>query len=209
MSFDVPMFPLSMVVYPHQMIALIVFEPRYRALLDDIDETQEFGTCLIARGSEVGGGDERTNVGTWLRVRGSQRFADGQTFLAVEGVRCIRIDEWAPDDPYPRARISERCCEDVMIDPDLLELAETSVRALRTLQSEVAPDEVAPVRVEMAKDPWERAWQLCAMTPMATLDQFKVLSLENPNERLALLNEICCERYGDYQRLLAMGPPGV
>ncbi len=198
-----------MVVFPHQMIGLIVFEPRYRTLLDDIDLTQEFGTCLITRGSEVGGGDERTSVGTWMRVRGVQRFPDGKAFLAVEGVKCIRVDGWLPDDPYPRAEISERCCEDVMINPDLLGLAETSVRALRTLQSEVTPDEVAPVRVEMAEDPWERAWQLCAMTPMATFDQFKVLSLENPNDRLVLLNEICCERYGDYQRILAMGPPGV
>ncbi|NNN03798.1 MAG: LON peptidase substrate-binding domain-containing protein [Acidimicrobiaceae bacterium] len=209
MGLNVPMFPLSMVVFPHQMIGLIVFEPRYRTLLDDIDLTQEFGTCLITRGSEVGGGDERTSVGTWMRVRGVQRFPDGKAFLAVEGVKCIRVDGWLPDDPYPRAEISERCCEDVMINPDLLGLAETSVRALRTLQSEVTPDEVAPVRVEMAEDPWERAWQLCAMTPMATFDQFKVLSLENPNDRLVLLNEICCERYGDYQRILAMGPPGV
>jgi hypothetical protein len=38
---------------------------------------------------------------------------------------------------------------------------------------------------------------------MSTLDQFKVLSLSNPNDRLRLIAEICCERYGDYQRMLA------
>ena len=42
------------------------------------------------------------------------------------------------------------------------------------------------------------------MTPMSTLDQFKVLSLANPNDRLRLLSEICCERYGDFQRMLAI-----
>ena len=41
------------------------------------------------------------------------------------------------------------------------------------------------------------------MTPMSSLDQFKVLSLSNPNDRLHLVAEICCERYGDYQRMLA------
>jgi hypothetical protein len=41
------------------------------------------------------------------------------------------------------------------------------------------------------------------MTPMSTLDQFKVLSLSNPNDRLRLVAEICCERYGDYQRMVA------
>jgi hypothetical protein len=50
------------------------------------------------------------------------------------------------------------------------------------------------------------------MTPMSVLDQFKVLSLSNPNDRLRLLAEICCERYGDYQRMLATdvtSPPFV
>jgi hypothetical protein len=40
---------------------------------------------------------------------------------------------------------------------------------------------------------------------MSTLDQFKVLSLSNPNDRLRLVAEICCERYGDYQRMLMLG----
>jgi hypothetical protein len=42
------------------------------------------------------------------------------------------------------------------------------------------------------------------MTPMSMLDQFKVLSLGDPSDRLRLLAEICCERYGDYQRMLAI-----
>jgi hypothetical protein len=56
----------------------------------------------------------------------------------------------------------------------------------------------------MDPDPEVRSWQLCAMTPMSALDQFKVLSLGDPNDRLRLLAEICCERYGDYQRMLAI-----
>jgi hypothetical protein len=31
------------------------------------------------------------------------------------------------------------------------------------------------------------------------------LSLSNPNDRLRLVAEICCERYGDYQRMLMLG----
>jgi len=198
------MFPLGMVVFPHQIVGLCIFESRYQRLLEDVRESQTFGTCLIARGSEVGGGDERTFVGTMLNIRGQQLMADGKILVVVEGVSCFAIDTWLDDQPYPRALAEERCCDDVMIDPDLLRLAETSVRALRHLQSEVAADEVFPGNCAMAEDPWVRSWQLCSMTPMALLDQFKVISLSDPNERLRLLVEICCERYGDYQRLLAM-----
>jgi hypothetical protein len=56
----------------------------------------------------------------------------------------------------------------------------------------------------MDADPWVRSWQLCSMTPMSTLDQFKVLSLSDPNDRLRLVAEVCCERYGDYQRMVAI-----
>ncbi len=198
------MFPLGMVVFPHQIVGLCVFESRYQRMLADVADAMRFGTCLIARGSEVGGGDERTAMGTMLRIRGQQQLPDGKILLVVEGESCFEIESWLEDDPYPRALAEERCCDDVMIDPDLLRLAETSVRALRHLQSEVAADEVFATNCSMAEDPWVRSWQLCSMTPMALLDQFKVISLRDPNERLSLLGEICCERYGDYQRMLAV-----
>lgn len=198
------MFPLGMVVFPFQVVGLYVFEPRYQKLLEDVADSSRFGTCLIERGSEVGGGDERSFVGTMLNVRGQQRMPDGNILLVVEGVSCLRVEEWLEDRPYPRAIVDDRFCDEVTIDAELLSLAESSVRALRHLQSEVAADEVFSINCSMAEDPRVRTWQLCAMTPMGTLDQFKVLSLRNPNERLALLTEICCERYGDYERMLAV-----
>ena len=199
------MFPLSMVIYPFQTVGLYVFEARYQQLLADIESTHLFGSCLISRGSEVGGGDERTLVGTLVRLEGRQELGNGQSLIMVRGLNCFTVDTWLEDAPYPRARISERCCDDVMIDPDLLGLAKSSLRALLALQSEVHPELRINPHCDLPSDPWELAWQLCSMTPMAVLDQFKVLSLSDPNERLTLLVEICCERYGDFQRLLAEG----
>ena len=198
------MFPLGMVVFPHQVVGLCVFEPRYQQLLQDVSNDQLFGTCMIARGSEVGGGDERTMVGTLLRILGSQQLPDGQTLIMAEGTECFQIASWESDAPYPRAMVSERCCDFVMIDSDLLQSTQSAVRARRTLQSEVYPDEGLQGSCEMSEDPWIRSWQLCSLTPMSTLDQFKVLSLSDPNERLRLILEICCERYGDYQRMLSV-----
>jgi Lon protease-like protein len=198
------MFPLGMVVFPHQVVGLCVFEPRYQRMLQDIDSVHVFGTCLIERGSEVGGGDQRTWVGTVMRILASQQLTDGQTLLMVEGTDCFEVAQWLEDEPYPRAEVRERCCDDVGIDSALLQSTESAVRALRTLQSEVMADQCLKSNCEMDSDPWVRSWQLCSMTPMSTLDQFKVLSLSNPNDRLRLVAEICCERYGDYQRMLAI-----
>ena len=60
-----PMFPLSAVLFPHSSMPLHVFEPRYRELMRDcLAGDGRFGIVLIERGSEVGGGDERSTLGT-------------------------------------------------------------------------------------------------------------------------------------------------
>ncbi len=203
MDRELAMFPLGMVVFPHQTVGLCVFEPRYHRLLADVEGERRFGTCLIERGPEVGGLDERTSVGTMLEILGSHRLTNGQTLLVVEGLECFEVTRWLADDPYPRATIGERCCDEVVIEPALLASTESAVRSLRALQSEIVADQCLQRNVPMDDDPRVRSWQLCALTPMSVLDQFKVLSLSNPNDRLRLVAEICCERYGDYQRMLA------
>ncbi len=63
------MFPLGTVLFPSMVLPLHVFEPRYRQLtLECIEAEREFGVVLIARGSEVGGGDQRRSVGTLARI---------------------------------------------------------------------------------------------------------------------------------------------
>ena len=201
------MFPLGMVVFPHQVVGLCVFEPRYRQMLSDITPENQFGTCLIERGSEVGGDDQRSSVGTVVQILGAHHLIDGKTLIMVEGVGCVEVATWLSDDPYPRALVKERCCDEVAIEPALLKSTQSAVRALRNLQSELFADQCLQTNCEMDADPWVCSWQLCSMTPMSVLDQFKVLSLSNPNDRLRLLAEICCERYGDYERMLATDMP--
>ncbi|HEY1824671.1 MAG TPA: LON peptidase substrate-binding domain-containing protein [Acidimicrobiales bacterium] len=204
MSREIAMFPLGMVVYPHQTVALCVFEPRYHRLLEDVEAERRFGTCLIERGSDVGGGDQRSFVGSVVEILGTQCLSNGQVLVVAEGIECFEVVEWLRDDPYPRAVVGERCCDKVAIDPALLKSTESAVRALRALRSEMLADECLQSNVAMDADPRVRSWQLCALTPMSILDQFKVLSLSNPNDRLRLVAEICAERYGDYQRMLAV-----
>jgi len=204
MKRELAMFPLGMVIFPYQTVGLCVFEPRYHRLLADVEGEHRFGTCLIERGSEVGGLDERTSVGTMLEILGTHRLSNGQILIVVEGVECFEVDQWLADDPYPRARVGKRCCDDVTIERALLRSSESAVRALRTLQSEVFADQCLQRDCAMDDDPKVRSWQLCALTPMSVMDQFKVLSLSNPNDRLRLVAEVCCERYGDYQRMLAV-----
>ena len=99
-----PMFPLGSVLVPGLLLPLHVFEPRYRALVHDVLAADgRFGVTLIERGSEVGGGDERTAVGTAAQIVQAEESPDGRWGILAVGEERIRVLRWLDDDPYPRA----------------------------------------------------------------------------------------------------------
>jgi hypothetical protein len=101
------MFPLEVAMLPGEELPLRIFEPRYTALVSDCLATDDpaFGVVLIAAGREVGGGDTRSDVGALAHITECADFGDGRYRLrCVMGER-IRVLEWHPDDPYPRAAV--------------------------------------------------------------------------------------------------------
>ena len=98
------MFPLESALLPNQDLPLRIFEPRYGALVRHcVDTGEPFGVVLISRGREVGGGDARCDVGVLCRINECiDEGVDRYSLRCRTGER-IRVCEWLPDDPYPRA----------------------------------------------------------------------------------------------------------
>ena len=108
------MFPLQSALLPGEDLPLRVFEPRYSTLVADCLATDDpaFGVVLIARGREIGGGDERHDVGALARIAAVRRprrrpiSAEMQCAGTVPGHRMASrrpisravIEEW-PDEP--------------------------------------------------------------------------------------------------------------
>ena len=103
----IPMFPLNLVLFPGQILPLHIFEDRYRLMVKEIiDKDREFGVVLIERGSEVGGGDTRKNIGTLAQIIDYEKSNDGRWFLLTQGTKRIEATRWIEDLPYPRAEVS-------------------------------------------------------------------------------------------------------
>src|SRR6476646_946546 len=115
-----PMFPLGSVLLPGGVLPLHVFEPRYRALVQDClaSAEHEFGVVLIERGFEVGGGDFRCLVGTVARMVQVAELDDGRYALVTIGTRRIRVNGWLPDDPYPKADVEDWPDEEDFTSPE-------------------------------------------------------------------------------------------
>ncbi len=186
-----PMFPLGSVLFPHAQLPLHVFEPRYRALAEScLAGDGEFGVVLIERGSEVGGGDTRFSVGTVARIVAAGRLPDGRYLLATEGTRRLRVREWLPDDPYPRAEI------ELLGEPgapsDAGAARDDVERLLKRVLAMAAELGDAPQSIDVVldDDPAHAAFEAAAAAPIGPLDAQRLLELDDPRERLAQLHAL-------------------
>lgn len=185
------MFPLGSVLVPSLGLPLHVFEPRYRALVHDcLAGDREFGVVLIERGSEVGGHDTRSDVGTVARIIEAAELPDGRWAIGAVGVRRLRVVRWLPDDPYPKADVEH--WPDAEPGPDSRGLVEVMMARLRqalALSAE-AGDAVAPATIELSDDPVVISYQAIAVAPVGPLDQQRLLAAPTPEVRLAELDAL-------------------
>lgn len=191
------MFPLGTVLFPSAFLPLHVFEPRYRAMVQHcLDGEQEFGVVLIERGSEVGGGDVRTLVGTVARIIEAQQLDDGRWVLGTVGTHRIRVRGWLAEDPFPRAEVERWDDEDTPgLDLDLEHLYQHAVARLRrvlALKAELAEPAV-DATVELSADPVLGSYQCAAVAPLGPADQQVLLAASGAGPRLSLLTRLLGE----------------
>ncbi len=204
MSDDGPrlaMFPLGTVLFPGGALPLHVFEPRYRTMVDEVMAAdRRFGAVLISRGSEVGGGDQRVDVGTEARIAEAEPLPDGRWVLVATGTRRVRVESWLPEDPYPLARV-RALPDDGPADGALARAAGAAIRRAWGLLSELGRGPA------IRRDPGEDPWRLCDAAPLGALDRQRLLEIDDPTERLATLVELVDEVAADVHRMLAHGGP--
>lgn len=199
------MFPLSAVLFPGGLLPLHVFEPRYRAMVADClaAEPHDFGVVLIARGSEVGGGETRTNVGTVAHIEALSRAEDGRYALLARGTRRLRVLRWLPDDPYPVADVE--VLDDSGAPATALEEAAAAVARVEALVSELGHASGDSGRWAAAGGGEDPVWALCRRLPSGPLDRQRLLATDDAGDRLALLTEMAGDLAEDLVRLLSQG----
>ncbi len=198
---ELPMFPLSTVLFPHMVLPLHVFEPRYQALLEDVlaAPEREFGVVLIARGQEVGGGDRRTDVGTVARVIRTEELDGGRALVIAIGTRRLQVERWLPDDPYPRAEVADRIdTHDHRAVRGVVTATVPRLRRVLALQADLGQDAVEPT-FDVAEDQEVACWQAAILSPLNPHDAQRVLTIDDCAERLRLLDDLLAGIEGTLQ----------
>lgn len=109
---DLPLFPLSSVLFPGAPLPLHIFEQRYRDLVAELlhrpeGEERRFGVVAIRSGRESGPAvPDLHRVGTAATVRSVSGYSDGRYDLLCLGARRFRLIEVdATSKPYLVGRV--------------------------------------------------------------------------------------------------------
>ncbi len=181
---EIPLFPLSAVLYPGGRLHLKVFEARYVDMTSScLRSGKPFGVCLVRRGQEVGAPAEVAEVGTLARIVTADMRATGIFELEIEGgQRFVVQDTRVQDDRLMLARVTLKPDE----PPEPLTDAYAACMRLLKLVAEEYPDtRLTPLRAEM---PWV-GYRLAEILPLKLSVRQALLEMNDSRMRLSLLLE--------------------
>lgn len=112
----IPLFPLNVVLFPHQPLPLHIFEPRYKAMVRDcLEESKEFGVLLVHQG-------QLFQNGTCARIENIlERYDDGRLKILTLGKKRFRVRRVLEGKPYLEGEV-EFWDDDRALDPKVEEL---------------------------------------------------------------------------------------
>jgi Lon protease-like protein len=179
-----PLFPLGLVLIPHELVPLHIFEERYKLMIGEcLEQESEFGIVWLSD-------DGLKEVGCSARVtKVLERFEDGRMNVLVEGTSPFRLVRRIDDLPYPADDV-EALADDAEAAPDGDALAAARAR-YADLVAEVTDERPEP----------EALAQLDAYGMAATLDvtldaKQMLLELRSERQRLEQLEALFAEALG-------------
>lgn len=91
----IPLFPLNVVLFPHQPLPLHIFEPRYKAMVRDcLEADKDFGVLLVHQG-------QLFQNGTCARIENIlEKYDDGRLKILTLGKRRFRVKRVMEGKPY-------------------------------------------------------------------------------------------------------------
>lgn len=165
-------------LFPHGGLPLRIFEPRYRAMLQEAIDSDCFFAVTRAIDPSESGESGAAAIGTIGMVRASQILEDGTSHLLLHGIMRVRFTKWLTGKPYPYAEIEPL--------PSIFHPEEQAASATATLRGFVEdaihefPEEVQAAVMEMLQRTDD---------PVILADVVSQQFFHDPDQRQMLLEE--------------------
>jgi Lon protease-like protein len=189
---DLPIFPLSSVLFPGGVLPLRIFEPRYMDMVRErMQRDAPFGICLITRGGEVGETADHEPVGCLAHIRGWDMEQLGVLQLrAVGGQRLRVLDREVGANRLIRAKVELLPDDPQMPIPEEMN---DCVVLIRRIVDDLRTREPDPERRMIAEpcDFESAAWvanRIAEFMPIPTPAKHKLMTLDEPVARLSIVH---------------------
>ena len=181
------LFPLEMVLLPHERVPLHIFEERYKELIEEcLAADQPFGLLLS---DENGYAD----VGTLAYVNEvTMRFPDGRLNVVIEGRNRFRIVETTTGRSFATARIEELPEVEAEPSADEIDALLGAFSALAKAAEAEAPS-VSGAELHLS-------FRLAALVELENAPRQALLELESERERTRHLTKLFSEFGGNISR---------
>ncbi len=185
---EIALFPLATVLYPGGPLPLRIFEPRYLDMVRScMREDSAFGAVLIVTGTEAGGAVAATApVGTSARIVDFYPMPDGLLGIYCLGGRKFRLlRRWQHPDGLNMGEVVW------LPDEPAVELP-AEYQHLGRLMRKILP-ELGELYEAVEKRVDDAAWvgyRLAEILPVSLTEKQEWLELDDPLERLAMLNPL-------------------
>jgi Lon protease-like protein len=185
---ELPLFPLSTVLFPGGQLQLRIFEPRYLDLVRECARHDTgFGVCLILQGSEAGELALPAAVGTLARITDFHASDDGLLGIVAVGESRYRVVR-------SRIRVDGLLRGDVEIWPTESGVEVPVEFALLQSILERLIETMGPQWRHAPRSSYDDAswlgFRLTELLPLDTSEQQHMLELTDPLARLAELRDI-------------------
>jgi len=199
---ELPLFPLSVVLFPGVPLPLHIFEPRYRQMLEDI----RAGNSLFGLSYFDVSASEREfppvgSIGCVAKVTDTQTFPDGRSNILAIGVIRYQIEEYLErGGPYRVVRVSyfeDEADDSEAVGENSRDVAETFTRIARAVRT--INDERANLPNIADTEPQRLSFLVAAAMEMDADVKQELLELRLTSERLRRLRDILARAVSGYE----------
>ncbi len=183
--YPLPLFPLTVVLFPGTPLPLHIFEPRYRQMLADcLIGDRRFG--VVQPGGEVEAPD-RGAVGCVAEIRANEQLPDGRSNVLVVGGARFVVQRML-DDPAPYlVGLVEEFLEQPGTLPDEAVLAEVRGLFARYYELYRLLYDAEPEEPELPQDPVPLSFAISAALECDVSLKRRLLATRATQERVGLL----------------------
>ena len=204
MSFELPLFPLNVVLFPGMPLPLHIFEPRYRLMIERcLDADSTFGVAQIIEGQEGENGTLPSSIGCAAEIIEVAPFADGRLNVQTLGTRRFEIIALREQDDYLVGTcqwLEDEAGEDGLVRASLRVRGLLSRYFDSLALSTSLPAELG--ELDVPQDPYALSMFIAAIMALPNNQKQTLLEMTSTNSRLEI-EEFLLERADIVHRAFA------